>query len=253
MITRRRTAFGLPIALVALAMLASAPAHADLQTGLYLSVGDGSQVTVPLSAAATDSTDTAWRISGGMQTADYALQFSGLVDSDPFLSYGFSIISFSSSPKAVSSEFSVDLTGGPWNAADASLSLSATGGPFGFAIVTAGPDALQTAHAGGPTQNLAVGLGGNCSGGTFQTVSCVAQQTSVGFAPEPFSTLKVDVNFVLFGFGSQATVNGRVDVTAMPPVPEPGFLDIGGFAAVLGALVWFVRRGRLMRRTAAGG
>ena len=239
------------MALVAFALLASAPAHADLQTDLYLTVG-GSPVIVPLSATATDSTESAWLISGGAQTADYAIQFSGLMDSDPFLSYGFSIISFSNSPTLVSSQFSIGLTGGPWDAADASLSLSATGGPSGFTIVTAGPGALQTVQVGAPTQDLPIGLGGNCSGGTFQTVSCAAQQTTVSFATEPFSTLKVNVDFELFGFGSQATVNGRVDLSAPAPVPEPSFLDNAGLAALGAASILFARRRRLMRRSAGG-
>jgi hypothetical protein len=216
-------------------------AQADIQDVLYLTV-DGNEVTIPVSSVATGSTDTASTFAGTLQTAGYDLEYSGYVDSDPFVSYGFTILDLGFTPLVVSAGYPVSLTGGPFDSAHSSLSLSVTGGPFGFTVTPTGPGGLvQTAVVGAPDVTMAVG--GPCSGAAFRTVSCYAAQTATSLPALPFSTLDVNVNFDLTGFGSQATVNGRVDLF---PVPEPAFLGVEELGA-LGALLMFLRRKQLAR------
>ena len=191
-----------------------------------------------------------WQLTGQVQTAGYDATVTVTADPDPFLTYSFTVNNTTGHPVAVSDDFSIPVTGGPWNEVTASVSLAAAGGRGGFDIETSGADELQTAFAGPNAIDLNVGLGGNCQGARGAQ-SCYALETSAGFATQLFSTLDVDVNFTLNGLGSGATVSGRVELSDAPALnfsegpdelPEPGTLAGAGAALALFAAVRRSRR-----------
>ena len=226
------------------------PVHAGIIVPLTV---DSSFDGQSLSAVDLSSLDALTGIStdsGDIEESDFSLQYSVTADSDPFLTYGFSVVNLTSAPLVVSEQFSTPVTGGPWDESTASLSISAVPGFDSFGLVAAGPNTVATAtvtEANGSSENLGVGLGGNCQS-LLHAGSCYAVAASSTFAGQDFSTLNVQVNFTLDGLGSAVTVNGRVDLleaVADPDLapgpsstPEPGTLALAGlgFIFVLGKM-----------------
>lgn len=198
--------------------LGALPAHADLTPLTTITLGtDTEQYSV--TNTATQASDFLWYIAGAADTPDFAFSFNGTMDVDPVLSYNFQIINRTSKPLAVSYHASVPVIGGPWSEATATVSVAAVGSLFGPGSIAPTGTFLQTAAGSGPFYDLGVGAGGGCSFVKGVSGPCYAADATREFAPLSFHTLAIDVNFILAGRGSGATVNGSVEVES---VPEPG-------------------------------
>jgi hypothetical protein len=233
---------GLVVICAGFALFPVLPAHASriAQPSAVVRI-DESSVLLPENIVSSDSQGDGWLLTGQAETADYDVTFTATADTDPFITYSFTVSNTTGKPLAVSDDFSIPVVGGPWDRVTASVSLAAVGGRNGFDIETSGPSALQTVFAGPGALNLNVGLGGSCQG-PRGSHSCYALETSAGLAAQDFSTLDVDVNFTLNGLGSGATVSGRVELSdpiVLNPseeegqLPEPGTLAGAGAALAL--------------------
>ncbi|MEX2187027.1 MAG: PEP-CTERM sorting domain-containing protein [Pirellulales bacterium] len=172
----------------------------------------------------------------------YRISMSGVVDPDPSIGYGFAVTDFGapssfgftiSSPIAsvtAPTEVIASIDGGLNDFTGNGISITPTLGD----LDGDGPAEIQVASAGVPLENMGVDVGlaasfGSGPAGAQHVYGPYSTPITVGPSNGPYTTLQVDVGFMLSGGGDIAALTGHAEIAEQDGiVPEPASLALAG-------------------------
>lgn len=185
--------------------------------------------------------------------AEFRIMMTGVVNPDPSVSYGLAVTDFGapssfgfsiSSPIAAvtaPTEVIASIDGGLNDFTGNGVSITPT-------LADSDGDSfaeVQVASAGVPLENMGVDVGlaaslGPGPAGAQYVYGPYTTPITVGPSNGPYTTLKVDVGFMLSGGGDIAALTGRAEIAEDGGiVPEPGSLALAGLGlTLLGVARW---------------
>jgi hypothetical protein len=228
------------LALLAL-LVTSAPAHAGLLSVELFVNGE----SVAIVSAEPDPENPVPLDFGAVDPA-FQIDGSALLDIDPFLTFAFSALNFSENAQQFTFVFSLPYTLGPYDTLTNEFSSTVTDFDQSGAAAVIPTSAFMSIPFIDGTDIVAAGLGSGCTPidtpGFVDLVCDPFASKSVAVTTLTDGFFGATVSFTLSG-GDAITGQGRVELLATQPVPEPVTLSLLG----LGLAVAAVRRRRRTR------
>jgi hypothetical protein len=211
----------------------SAPLGAAQGEATASLMADGQSYAIPLVQH-----DRGWQIGDSqlpsgqtgflLQTSEFEVQITGLLDPDPAIAYGVAVVDFGA-PSVFGFAFGTPITpvGSP-NTVSASLGGSLTDVTGDGVSLTPTAAFTQTSSAGFPLTSMGVDVGTalvapRAAPGSIYAYGPFAAGPILGPGPGPWTFLTVTAGFSLSGVGDVAALSGftSIEEGPVPAVPEP--------------------------------